>query len=326
MLEDLLCGPALAVEVLLHLLPLPQLALLRTLSSTIRCAIDSSRAAKRLSWGAPGFQGAPLALTPSNVTRDKALVVVEVEAVGGRKIMVYSALSGSLLSSLGFFPHPAFNCFAGLRLNKRKLTIFTTKHYEDILITYDLTDPRLPECKTLRTPGRLPLMCADVDRDHEMTVYNFSPTVVCTNNVATGRLEGRLETGQVVSSVLLGWPRGLALVKSRSNPGLLCLDLASCVTLYKVDTTSLSSKYELHLTRDCILATKITEKGVAVVVWVHREKEEMNNGKDKELDKELDKDKGHKPDKEGTLLNPPSNRETEWAKEDSALRVLLTSL
>ena len=86
MLEDLLCGPALAVEVLLHLLPLPQLALLRTLSSTIRCAIDSSRAAKRLSWGAPGFQGAPLALTPSNVTRDKALVVVELEAVGGRKI------------------------------------------------------------------------------------------------------------------------------------------------------------------------------------------------------------------------------------------------
>ena len=158
-----------------------------------------------------------------------------------------------------------------------------------------------------------------------MTVYNFSPTVVCTNNVATGRLEGRLETGDVVSSVLLGWPRGLALVKSRSNPALICLDLASCVTLYKADLTSLSSplsKYELHLTRDCLLATKITEKGVAVVVWVHRESKEMNNG----LDKELDKDKGHKPDKEGTLLNLPSKRETEWAKEDSALRVMLTSL
>jgi len=162
-----------------------------------------------------------------------------------------------------------------------------------------------------------------------MTVYNFSPTVVCTNNVATGRLEGRLETGEVVSSVLLGWPRGLALVKGRSNPALLCLDLASCVALYKADLTSLSSplsKYELHITRDCVLATKITEKGVAVVVWVHREKKEINNGLDKVLDKELGEDKGHKPDKEGTLLNLPSKRETEWAKEDSALRVMLTSL
>ena len=52
MLEELLCGPALVVDALLHLLPLPQLALLRTLASSIKCAVDSSRAAKRLSWGA----------------------------------------------------------------------------------------------------------------------------------------------------------------------------------------------------------------------------------------------------------------------------------
>ena len=240
MLEELLCGPHLIVDALLHLLPLPQLALLRTLSSSIKYAVDSSRAAKRLSWGAADLKNVPLALAPSNVTRDGTLVVVEMRERGGRQVLVYSALSGSLFSSLGFFPHPAYTCHAGLRLNRRKLTIFTTRQYEDILITYDLTNPRSPECKTLRTPGRLPLICADVDREHEMTVYNFSPTVVCTNNVATGRLEGRLEIGEEVSSVLLGWPRGVAMVRRKSSPALLCLDLTTSAILYRAELASLS--------------------------------------------------------------------------------------
>ena len=92
MLEELLCGPALVVDALLQLLPLPQLALLRTLSSSIKCAVESSRAAKRLSWGAADLGGSvPLALTPSNVTRDGTLVVVEMRAEGGRQVMLYSA-------------------------------------------------------------------------------------------------------------------------------------------------------------------------------------------------------------------------------------------
>lgn len=267
------------------------------------------------------------------MTRDGALVVVEMKARGGREVLVYSALSGSLFSSLGFFPHPAYSCHAGLRLNQRKLTIFTTMQYEDILITYDLTNPRSPECKTLRTPGRLPLLCADVDREHEMTVYNFSPTVVCTNNVATGRLEGRLETGEEVSSVLLGWPRGLALVRGKSNPSLLCLDLTSSAILYRVNLASLSLpsfKHAIHMTRDCIVATKETEKGIEVAVWVHREmvgrrKREVIRP-DKEGDR-LDKE-GIKPDKEGILLPMPAYKEMEWAKEEeeTPLRVMLTKL
>ena len=235
---------------------------------------------------------------------------------GGRQVLVYSALSGSLFSSLGFFPHPAYTCHAGLRLNRRKLTIFTTRQYEDILITYDLTNPRSPECKTLRTPGRLPLICADVDREHEMTVYNFSPTVVCTNNVATGRLEGRLEIGEEVSSVLLGWPRGVAMVRRKSSPALLCLDLTTSAILYKAELASLSLpsfKHNIHITRDCIVATKETESGIEVAVWVHRE-----GGRKRE---------GNGPDKEGILLNIPSYKEIEWAvEEETSLRVILTNL
>ena len=315
MLEELLGGPRLVVDALLHLLPLPELALLRTLSSSIRYAVDSSRAAKRLSWGVGDPENVPLALTPSNVTRDGTLVVVEMRAVGGRQVLVYSALSRSLFSNLGFFPHPAYSCHAGLRLNKRRLTIFTTRLYEDILITYDLTNPRSPECKTQRSPGRLPLLCADVDREHEMTVYNFSPTVVCTNNVATGRLEGRLNTGEEVSSVLLGWPRGLVLVRGKSSPTLLCLHLTTSEILCRADLASLmlpSFKHNIHMSRDCIVVTKETEKGIQVAVWVYREVQR--------------KKEGNGPDKEGILLNKPSYKEMEWAGEETPLRVVLTNL
>ena len=257
-----------------------------------------------------------MALTPSNVTRDGTLVVVEMRAEGGRQVMLYSALTGSLFSSLGFFPHPAYTCHAGLRINQRKLTIFTTRQYEDILVTYDLKDPRSPECKTLRSPGRLPLLCADVDRDHEMTVYNFSPTVVCTNNVATGRLEGRLDTGEEVSSVLLGWPRGVALVRGKSSPAFLCLHLNTSLVLYRADLASFSMssfKHDFHITRDCIVATKdTTEKGIEVAVWVHRE-----GGRKRE---------GKRPDKEIILLNLACYREMEWAEEETPLRVMITNL
>ena len=235
--------------------------------------------------------------------------------MGGRQVLVYSTLSGSLFSNLGFFPHPAYTCHAGLRLSKRRLTIFTTRQYEDILITYDLSSPRSPECKTRRSPGRLPLLCADVDREHEMTVYNFSPTVVCTNNLDSGRLEGRLETGEEVSSVLLGWPRGLALVRGKSSPTLLCLHLTTSAILYRADLTSLSLssfKHNFHMTRDCIVVTKEAEKGIKVSVWVHREEVRR-------------KREGNGPDKEGILLNKPSYKEMEWAGEETLLRVVLTN-
>ena len=175
--------------------------------------------------------------------------------------------------------------------------------------------PSTVTCQTRRSPGRLPLLCADVDRDHEMTVYNFSPTVVCTNNVATGRLEGRLNTREGVSSVLLGWPRGLVLVGGKSSPTLLCLHLTTSSILYRADLASLtlpSIKHNIHMTRDCIVVTKETEKGIKVAVWVHREV-----GRKRE---------GNGPDKEGILLNKLSYKEMEWAGEETPLRVLLTNL
>ena len=54
--------------------------------------------------------------------------------------------------------------------------------------------------------------------------------------------------------------------------------------------------------------------------------EEEEKMMDRRLAEVQRKREGNGPDKEGILLNKPSNKEMEWAGEETTLRVVLTNL
>jgi len=141
---------------------------------------------------------------------DKYETVVDEEV---RNIDIYNTRDYSPIAHIGHFPNPSFRCMNKMKLVNKILIIFTTSNFSDKVLTYNLTNPSLPEIRNFRPSGRLPLICADADDRYDLSVYSFSPKILSLNSLSTGLLVKRLPVvapGQVVG-VVLGWPRCLAL-------------------------------------------------------------------------------------------------------------------
>ena len=209
------------LETILGFLTVRDLGKCRTMARVWLRFIDSSTVlSRRLYWIYPHLRSSTASrvkIVRTDSCMDEEIIVVDkyetMEDEEVRNIDIYNARDYSPIAHIGHFPYPSFRCMNKMKLVNKILIIFTTSNFSDKVLTYNLTNPSLPEIRNFRPSGRLPLICADADDRYDLSVYSFSPKILSLNSLSTGLLVKRLSVaapGQVVG-VVLGWPRCLAL-------------------------------------------------------------------------------------------------------------------